>query len=556
MPAKASTRPSSKSVADTRSTTTSSHASSLSSVASTRSPSPSPPPGPSTALTSAHQPALLYHSPDHLFADLRRRRNPSSSSTSPTSPAMFQSRKYSPLPTSSGPRKRAGGGAAGWKRWVVVGVAVIVLVGLGYSRIPHRSVAVEEEAWDAEHTYTPNLDDLDNYDENDYESPPFRPDTAKVGPDVDEEEDQEMHILPVGGTQNEDLSSPHDPESGAAHDAAEAEEDFSEVEGNTPPVQPSTAGTPMSFEEDEDASSTVVCAEPYDTTRPLVQYALTIDAGSTGSRIHVYKFHNCGPSPQLEYETFKMLNPGLSSFKRDPTAAAASLDPLIEEAKRVVPKDLWHCTPVEVKATAGLRLLGESESVAILDEVRNRLETESPFVVSGDKAVEIMDGKDEGVYAWITANYLLSKIGEGVTTADTLAVMDLGGASTQIVFEPKFKADADQQLVEGEHKYLLNFGGKEYTLYQHSYLGYGLMRARRSVHNLVAFTWSFGQSSVDWDELNEETRVPNPCLSAGTTRMVELDPPGRTAVNVTMHGANGGFEACNRVIELVMAKDA
>jgi guanosine-diphosphatase len=83
------------------------------------------------------------------------------------------------------------------------------------------------------------------------------------------------------------------------------------------------------------------------------------------------------------------------------------------------------------------------------------------------------------------------------------------------------------------------------------------MRARRSVHNLIAFTWSFGQgANIDWDGLSEEAQVPNPCLSRGTTRMVELDPPGRKSVNVTMHGAMGGFEACNRVVELVMAKDA
>ena len=84
----------------------------------------------------------------------------------------------------------------------------------------------------------------------------------------------------------------------------------------------------------------------------------------------MYKFHNCEASPILEYETFKSINPGLSAYKDDPTAAAASLDPLMEEAKRVVPKELWSCSPVEVKATAGLRLLGATESEAILEEVR------------------------------------------------------------------------------------------------------------------------------------------------------------------------------------------
>ena len=57
---------------------------------------------------------------------------------------------------------------------------------------------------------------------------------------------------------------------------------------------------------------------------------------------------------------------------------------------------------------------------------------------------------------------------------------------TQIVFEAIF-ASSDQKLEEGEHKYDLKFGGRTHVLYQHSYLGYSLMHARRHVHSLVDF---------------------------------------------------------------------
>lgn len=474
---------------------------------------------------------------------------------------MFSTRKYTPLPTSAnGPaRKRAGAGVTTWKRWallVTIGVAVIFLV---FNRASGGSD--EQQIYNEDNTYTPSLDEdvVGGGDPIDYSSPPFRPEDSDVAQPLDHEGDGgdegmdgSLDTLPVGdgGDNDDNTSNPHDPTSSEAQDASEAEADFSESASEV------ESPFPGSFEQDPDPASTTACTEPVSSDKPLVQYALTIDAGSTGSRIHVYKFNNCGPSPQLEYETFMAVKPGLSAYARDPTAAAASLDPLLEEAYRVVPESLRKCTPVEVKATAGLRLLGQQESVAILDEVRNRLETNWDFTVGGEKAVEIMDGKDEGVYAWITANYLLNKIGEGAESDDTLAVMDLGGASTQIVFEPKFAADSEQALAEGEHKYELTFGGKDFTLYQHSYLGYGLMRARRSVHNLVAFTWSFGQGEVEWENLSEEVEVPNPCLSKGSTRRVALDPPGRQTVNVTMHGGNGNFEACNRVVELVMAKDA
>jgi guanosine-diphosphatase len=277
-----------------------------------------------------------------------------------------------------------------------------------------------------------------------------------------------------------------------------------------------------------------------------------IDAGSTGSRIHIYKFNNCGSSPTYEYEVFKMTQPGLSSFKGRPAAAAESLDVLMDEAVKVVPESLRKCTPVAVKATAGLRLLGPEQSAEILEAVERRLHDNYPFPLQEKDGVVIMDGKDEGVYAWITANYLLDTI-RADTPRDTpsYAVLDLGGASTQIVFEPKF-SKPDSSLVDGEHKYDLQFGGKKHVLYQHSYLGYGLMRARKSVHRLVDFMASLRPN------IKADAPIGNPCLARGTQRVVGVtDEKSGVTKNVTMVGEDiGGFEACDRVMQLVMAKDA
>ena len=105
-------------------------------------------------------------------------------------------------------------------------------------------------------------------------------------------------------------------------------------------------------EDDPDPLKTVYCVRPYDGNARLVQYALMIDAGSTGSRIHIYKFNNCGPSATYEYEVFKMTQPGLSSYKSDALAAAQSLDILLDEAVKVVPQELQKCTPVAVTYSA------------------------------------------------------------------------------------------------------------------------------------------------------------------------------------------------------------
>jgi len=314
---------------------------------------------------------------------------------------------------------------------------------------------------------------------------------------------------------------------------------------------------PASFETDPNPAKTTYCTTPHDPHSPLVQYALMIDAGSTGSRIHVYKFNHCGASAEYEYEVFKMVKGGLSDYAGRPEDAAKSLNSLLDEAVRVVPKSLQSCTPVAVKATAGLRLLPGSQSADILHAVEKHIRDSYPFQLPAKDGVVIMDGKDEGVYAWITANYLIGTINADTPKdTPTYAVLDLGGASTQIVFEPTFST-SHKGLEDGEHKYDLTFGGNKHVLYQHSYLGYGLMRARRHIHTLVEFMSTIRATPPSAKEQKEHI-IGNPCLARGTKRDVEItDEHTGEKKTVTMAGDDiGSFEACDRIVQLVLAKDA
>ncbi|TBU29990.1 nucleoside phosphatase family-domain-containing protein [Dichomitus squalens] len=403
-----------------------------------------------------------------------------------------------------GPSKSGGGRRFAWKKFAI---GAVVLIGLVYF-------------------FGPRKEDLDDY----------VPSIMK--PDARPAEDAIYPPAPGPTTKHtgQDYPAtqiPHD------NDVSTAPE--------TRPTDPASDG---------DLTKTHYCTQPYKAGVPLVQFALMIDAGSTGSRIHIYKFNNCGPSPGYEYEVFKQRQPGLSSYRGDPEAAAKSLDELLQEALRVVPESLRHCTPIEVKATAGLRRLGTQEAADILAAVRRRLETAYPFSLAGEHAVEIMEGRDEGVYAWLTANYLLKTLSAEAKAEQRqpYAVLDLGGASTQIVFQPTLDmAKPDASLEEGEHKYELKYDGATRVLYQHSYLGYGLMTARQSVHRLVEFMNGLRGASHGKDAF-----VANPCLAKGTQRLVEIDDQRMgEKFNVTMMGQDvGDFESCNRVVELVMAKDA
>lgn len=293
-----------------------------------------------------------------------------------------------------------------------------------------------------------------------------------------------------------------------------------------------------------------------------------IDAGSTGSRIHVYRFNNCGPTPELENEEFKMTEKktggsGLSSYDSDAEGAAKSLDMLMAVAMSNVPDEYKSCSPVAVKATAGLRKLGTEKSERILKAVRTHLETDYPFPVVSDErgGVEVMGGTDEGVYAWITTNYLLGKIG-GPDKNPSAAVFDLGGGSTQIVFEPTYPVPATgipETLPDGEHKYEMRFGGREFTLYQHSYLGYGLMAAREALHREVVAS---AHANTPSDHVWAHASLVNPCIAPGMSRKVEVQmesghPLAGQALEINMVGPSSPAPAqCRAVAEKILKKDA
>jgi guanosine-diphosphatase len=233
----------------------------------------------------------------------------------------------------------------------------------------------------------------------------------------------------------------------------------------------------------------------------------------------------------------------------------------MDVAMKHVPEKLKACTPLAVKATAGLRKMGEAQAQIILDAVRNRLETMYPFPVLSkeENGVAIMDGSDEGVYAWITTNYLLGNIGTPVENP-TAAIFDLGGGSTQIVFEPRFRDGKDgmpEKLAEGDHKYKLTFGGRDFELYQHSHLGYGLMEARKSIHKtLIEDIHSANVGDSTW--ITEP--VTNPCIAPGLARQIKVelgeDHPLGEIITVNMTGPSSPAPAqCRKLAEKILLKE-
>uniref|UniRef100_A0AAY4B1K6 nucleoside diphosphate phosphatase n=1 Tax=Denticeps clupeoides TaxID=299321 RepID=A0AAY4B1K6_9TELE len=205
-----------------------------------------------------------------------------------------------------------------------------------------------------------------------------------------------------------------------------------------------------------------------------VFYGVMFDAGSTGTRIHIYKFIQKDPVglPVLDNEMYHAVKPGLSAYADKPEEGGETIRLLLRVAKKTIPKPEWPHTPVVLKATAGLRLLPPEKAKALLDEVKEVFD-ESPFFVPSD-SVSIMNGTNEGILAWVTVNFLTGHL--YAKTKKTVGILDLGGGSTQITFLPKSK----KTVMTAPPSYIARFDmfNDTYELYTHSYLGNGIVAAR------------------------------------------------------------------------------
>uniref|UniRef100_A0A673WDP5 nucleoside diphosphate phosphatase n=1 Tax=Salmo trutta TaxID=8032 RepID=A0A673WDP5_SALTR len=190
-------------------------------------------------------------------------------------------------------------------------------------------------------------------------------------------------------------------------------------------------------------------------------YGVMFDAGSTGTRIHVYTFIQKDPEelPVLDNEMFHSIKPGLSAYADIPEMGGYTVRQLLKVAKKTVPQLDWKRTPLVLKATAGLRLLPPEKAQALLEQ---DVFDESPFFVPDD-SVSIMDGTNEGILAWVTVNFLTGHL--YAETRKTVGILDLGGGSTQITFLPKSK----KTIVSSPADYIARFDmfNSTYELYTH-----------------------------------------------------------------------------------------
>jgi len=196
-------------------------------------------------------------------------------------------------------------------------------------------------------------------------------------------------------------------------------------------------------------------------------YIIYIDAGSTGSRLHIFQYEKSLSVPTIKDVFSVNIKPGLSEYADHPESSGHSLKKLFDDAAKFLldqGADL-RAVPVNLFATAGMRLLTEDKQQAIYLDVSNFIRNNYEFTI---RDIKTISGKMEGFYGWLDINYLLENLQNHRATVGSI---DMGGASTQIAFATKDTSKPDDEVS-------LNIDNQHYRVFSKSFLGLGQDQAR------------------------------------------------------------------------------
>jgi golgi apyrase len=220
-------------------------------------------------------------------------------------------------------------------------------------------------------------------------------------------------------------------------------------------------------------------------------------------------------------------------------------------------------TPIYVLATAGMRLLPDDQRIAVLRSTCSFIRSNYQFYLPDcAENVRVITGEEEGLFGWIAVNYLMDGFDAHEHGTDqgssTYGFLDMGGASTQIAFEPNAVEQVRHadNLVEVNLR-LLNGRDVFHPVFVTTWLGFGTSKARdryvdqevTRYRREVETSNPVDGSSSHLGSENPVTLIQDPCLPRHLN-LAETRYPG-----YALQGA-GDFRACVERTLPLLNKDA
>lgn len=353
-----------------------------------------------------------------------------------------------------------------------------------------------------------------------------------------------------------------------------------------------------------------------------LKFAVVIDCGSSGTRAHIYSWPAKASNEQelsnLSHHTdkttgkklIKLIEPGLSSVSNEPNRAGEYLKPIMDFVALNIPADKHSNSPIYIMATGGMRLLDKNLQDEILNVITQSFRRDYRF---NKIDARVISGTEEGKNLWLTVNSLAGRLGSGYSgqqpaslykqpaSSRTLAILEMGGASSQIAFEvgaelnehirrllahnPEAYRTFDRSIVD------VNLGQNRHTkLFSVSFLGLGANSARSLFIDMlirqsagIVKARNIGTKSAEQNRVRsgyngrsltcapmDSLRINDPCLPRASTETVkkpvrilhdsskslgfdESSSQDQRFINVTLVGY-GNLQMCLKLMKLMIMR--
>ncbi|GAB5369328.1 hypothetical protein AAMO2058_001395500 [Amorphochlora amoebiformis] len=228
-------------------------------------------------------------------------------------------------------------------------------------------------------------------------------------------------------------------------------------------------------------------------TEAAGHFVVVVDAGSTGSRAHVFRFGPLGGAASREptFETLgsRRIDGGIHTLVGQDEGVKKHVGELLSYIKSQVPTQYQPNTPVLLWATAGMRLITQQQADDILSIARKEI-FGAGFLFRSDMA-RVISGSEEALFSWVAAVYLRgnwpisqwlsceqgdcpSTVKDTLDAVRSFGVIEMGGASMQVAYP-----------IQGEGHMDFSFGHHNMKMYAKSYLGYGMREAQKMYLNAM-----------------------------------------------------------------------
>ncbi|PQQ11577.1 putative apyrase 6 [Prunus yedoensis var. nudiflora] len=248
-------------------------------------------------------------------------------------------------------------------------------------------------------------------------------------------------------------------------------------------------------------------------------FGVVVSARPASVRLRIFHFLD-GTAPSSSTSSPH----GLSAFAANPDHAGGSLVPLLRFAKLQVPKKERGNTKLLFFAGAELDALGPEVAEKLLESCRKVLRS-SGFWFK-DEWARVIPGEEQGVYAWVSANYALGTLQS--EPQETTGIVELGGTSLQVTYAAKESLE-----VNSSPSRIIKLFGVTYHLYSQGLPLFGQDAAWESLYELQKSRELTTFSS------SKERSLGNPCIPKGYKLTVNASD---TQLLVSSMGGN--FSAC------------